>query len=250
MSEIKNKKDGSIIAAGGFDVEDLVVNKLNDWKQDQDSQKWLLVMGYDLAKIEKVLAIKIIGSFKADVQIQVNIFLKDLVEIQNISVKLVSNEIGFNQIDKREVDNYAELWNWSPFLVATIKKFTGKIPPRTYFIEMSELEQKEVINWFRDNKILVLCDIFKGRGKYVAEWMLVYQKLSSGELLNSWVLKNINEVINFYGQGEVEITKKGNLKIGKVVIQRKGGDGGKESANMLQFKINPLLLFDLKNSKN
>jgi len=51
-------------------------------------------------------------------------------------------------------------------------------------------------------------------------------------------------VINFYGQGEVLITKKGNLKIGKVVIQRKGGDSGKETANMLQFKFDPCLLFD------
>jgi R.HinP1I restriction endonuclease len=58
-------------------------------------------MGYDLTKIEKVLALKIKGSFKSDVQIQVNIFLKELVEVQNISVKLASNEKGFNQLDKR-----------------------------------------------------------------------------------------------------------------------------------------------------
>lgn len=206
-------------------------------------------MGYNLAKIEQVSALKITGSFKSDVQIQVKIFLKNLAEVQNISVKLASNERGFNQIDKREVDNYAELWNWSPSLVEIIKKFTGKIPPRTYLIEMSEPEQKEIVGWFKENIMMVLCDIFKGRGKYTAEWMLVYQKLSSGELLNSWVLKNINQVINFYGQGEVEITKKGNLKIGKVVIQRKGGDGGKESANMLQFKFDPCLLLNLKNNK-
>src|SRR6185295_15632791 len=98
MSEIKNKKDGSIIATGGFRVEDLVVNKFNEWKTDEDSQKWLSVMGYDLAKIEKVLALKIKGSFKSDIQIQVSIFLKDLVEVQNISVKLASNEKGFNQL--------------------------------------------------------------------------------------------------------------------------------------------------------
>jgi len=101
MSEIKNKKDGSIIATGGFRVENLVVNKFNDWKKDKDSQNWLLVMGYDLTKIEKVVALKITGSFKSDVQIQVSIFLKDFVEVQNISVKLASNEKGFNQIDKR-----------------------------------------------------------------------------------------------------------------------------------------------------
>ena len=243
MSEIKNKKDGSVIATGGFRVEDLVVNKFNDWKQDKDSQSWLLVMGYDLAKIEKVIALKITGSFKSDIQIQVKIFLKDLAEVQNISVKLASNEKGFNQIDKRWVDNYAKLWKWDNSLTEIIKKFTGENQSRDYFNEMSEIEQKVVIDWFSENKILVLCDIFKGRGKYTAEWMLVYRKLSSGEILDSWVLKTINEVINFYGQGEVMLTKKGNLKIGQVVIQRKGGDAGKDTANMLQFKFDPCLLF-------
>lgn len=256
MSEIKNKKNGSIIATGGFRVEDLVVNKFNDWKQDEDSQKWLLVMGYDLAKIEKVVALKITGSFKSDVQIQVNIFLKDLAEVQNISVKLASNEKGFNQLDKWWVDNYAELWKWDNSLTEIIKKFTGEIQSilreksqsRIFFNEMSEVEQKRVIDWFQENKILVLCDIFKGRGKYTAEWLLVYQKLSSGEILNSWVLKNINEVINFYGQGEILITERGSLRMGKITIQRKGGDAGKDTANMLQFKFDPCLLFDWKTS--
>jgi R.HinP1I restriction endonuclease len=38
----------------------------------------------------------------------------------------------------------------------------------------------------------------------------------------------------------VLITKQGNLKIGKVGLQRKGGDGGRNSANQMQFKINPM----------
>ncbi|MDD6055070.1 MAG: hypothetical protein PUB96_00760 [Helicobacteraceae bacterium] len=33
--------------------------------------------------------------------------------------------------------------------------------------------------------------------------------------------------------------------MGKVGVQRKGGDGGKESAKMLQFKLNPCELFNL-----
>lgn len=248
MSEIKNKKDGSVIATSGFRVEDLVVKKFNDWKKDEDSQNWLVVMGYDLAKIEKVVALKITGSFKSDIQIQVNIFLKELAEVQNISVKLASNERGFNQLDKRWVDNYAKLWKWDNFLTKIVKKFTGESQSRDYFNEMPEKEQKVVVDWFQKNKILVLCDIFKGRGKYTAEWMLVYRKLSSGEILDSWVLKAINEVINFYGQGKALLTKKGNLKIGQVVIQRKGGDAGKDTANMLQFKFDPCLLFEIENN--
>ncbi|MEQ1762789.1 MAG: hypothetical protein ABL984_06525 [Pyrinomonadaceae bacterium] len=40
----------------------------------------------------------------------------------------------------------------------------------------------------------------------------------------------------------MEITRAGNLKIGRITMQRKGGDGGRETAKMLQFKINPALL--------
>jgi hypothetical protein len=39
------------------------------------------------------------------------------------------------------------------------------------------------------------------------------------------------------------ITKGGNLKIGRITMQRKGGDGGRDTAKMLQFKINPMTLF-------
>lgn len=49
-------------------------------------------------------------------------------------------------------------------------------------------------------------------------------------------------MINFYGQGEVLLTKKGNLKIEKVIIQRKSGDSGKETANILRFKEQNIFL--------
>jgi len=41
----------------------------------------------------------------------------------------------------------------------------------------------------------------------------------------------------------VRITNQGSLKIGKITMQRKGGDAGRGSAKMLQFKINPVELF-------
>jgi len=49
--------------------------------------------------------------------------------------------------------------------------------------------------------------------------------------------------MNFFGNGEVQVTSKGSLKIGNITLQRKGGDGGKPTANMLQFKIDPTKLF-------
>ena len=75
------------------------------------------------------------------------------------------------------------------------------------------------------------------KNRYVDVGSLV----TNGE--NSWVLKSINHVMNIFADGPVKITPLGSLKIGKITMQRKGGDGGRDSAKMLQFKINPIELF-------
>lgn len=43
----------------------------------------------------------------------------------------------------------------------------------------------------------------------------------------------MNFCMNHFGNGEIEITAKGNVKIGKITMQRKGGDAGRATANML-----------------
>ena len=85
-----------------------------------------------------------------------------------------------------------------------------------------------------------MSDTIKGCGKYSVGWMLVVLKSKSR---NEWILKSINHVMNFFAEGEVKISPKGSLRIGKITMQRKGGDAGRETAKMLQFKINPVRLF-------
>ena len=65
--------------------------------------------------------------------------------------------------------------------------------------------------------------------------MLIYVKPQK-----LWALLPMSLVMNFYGNGIVRITSKGSLKIGKIGTQRKGGDAGRPTAQMLQFKINPV----------
>ena len=85
-------------------------------------------MNYIIEEIEYVRAIKISGN-KADVQVQITIKLKTAIDAQNIQVKLVSNEKGFNQIDKRWIDKYVELWSISSDIVNILKRYTGEIEP-------------------------------------------------------------------------------------------------------------------------
>ena len=108
--------------------------------------------------------------------------------------------------------------------------------------EMETEKQNIVIEWFKQNKTLILSDIIKGRGQFSAEWVLVAQKVETN---SRWVLKNTNEVLQHYAIGEVEVSPRGSITLGSVLIQRKGGDGGRDTAKMLQFKLDPTSLFNI-----
>jgi hypothetical protein len=243
-------KLGSKTAKGGFRNEKDIVRKFNKWKNDVNAQKWLKIMGYDLQKVEKVKAVIIKGSHKTDIQAQITIYFKEAIATENLSVKLVSNPQGFNQIDKRWIDKYIQLWNIPQPITKALKLFTGEITssrkdlrdPRRMFLDEMETEtQNAIVKFFDRNKILIVSDILKGNDEFPAGWMLVALKSETGD--SKWVLKHINYVLNFFGGGKIRITDKGSLKIGKITMQRKGGDGGRKTAQMLQFKINPALLF-------
>ncbi|MDO4697832.1 MAG: type II restriction endonuclease [Pasteurellaceae bacterium] len=243
-------KLGSTTARNGFKNEQDIAERFNHWQEHTEAKEWLIIMGYDLTEIKSVKA-TVLHGYKTDINVQVYIFFKDAVDIRNIQVKLVSNKRGFNQIDKRWVKTYQEMWQFDEKLLRLLQYFTGELPPylansrnkkRMFITEFSESEQGLILNWFKKNKILVLSDILRGRGEFSAEWVLVAQKIQQNA---RWVLKNINQVLQHYGEGDVEISPRGSIKLGRVTIQRKGGDNGRPTANMLQFKIDPTELFDI-----
>lgn len=241
---------GSQTAKDGFRNEDDIVNKFNDWEKDIDAQAWLILMKYKLEEIEFVEAVKISG-FKTDVQVQVRIKLKKALDVENLQVKLVSNPKGFNQIDKRWIDKYDEMWDIPAEIISILKRYTGEMAPtiknpkdkrRMFANEFSDTEQQKIIEWLGKTQSLIVSDILKGSGKFAAEWMLVVQKVEKNA---RWIIKPMNFCMNYFGNGDINITNRGNFKIGKITMQRKGGDGGRDTAKMLQFKINPAELFDL-----
>ena len=130
-----------------------------------------------------------------------------------------------------------------------LKLFVGETSPakpgraenRLFLNELDAASQKTVISFFETRKDQIVSDLFQGDGVHAAGWIMVAYKATSK---TRWKLKRVEEVIKFYSEGPVMITSGGNLKIGRITMQRKGGDGGRETANMLQFKINPALLFD------
>jgi len=276
-----NKKDiGSATAKGGFANEKVICKKFNAWKKDKEAKEWLRIMGYNIVKIRSVKAIQIptrikksdIDKFgigiedfedimrfkKADAQIRIEITIGELLKIENLSLKKANSDADYNQVDKRTIDAYQEMWNFDDDIAFWLKlftgeynpksfiKFTGKIKPkdkrRLFLNEMPEDIKNKIINFFKENKIIIVGDILKGRGGLSADWMLV-TKYNKANNTTTWTLRDINSVMNFFGKGNVVISPKGSLYIGKITMQRKGGT---PDPTKLQFKIKPCQLFKLE----
>jgi hypothetical protein len=253
---------GSRTAKSGFQNEDDVRDKFNNWKTDADARAWLETMSHSLAEITSVSAAKPHGE-KADVEVTVT--TKSGEQVERISIKLVSSPNGFNQIDKRWLKTYATMWKMPPDVVEALKLFVGETPPREssrdkrrmYLDELEENARQAVLNFFQKNKDEIVSDLLAGDGMHAAGWMMVIHRpnpvnrvATEGETPNKpkWVIRSSADAIKFYSEGPVELTRAGNLKIGRITLQRKGGDNGRETAKMLQFKINPVQLFDAKPS--
>lgn len=251
MNTVTPYNKGSLIAKHGFQNEKEIVEKFNNWENDHEAKIWLTTMKYDLSEIKYVKA-DVISGYKADINVKVQIHFKTTIDVENIQVKLVSNEKGFNQVDKRYLESYNKMWNIPDNVYKALQYFTGELSPykentkdsrRMFLTEMSENEQTIILEWLNKNKITILSDVIKGRGEFSAEWILVAQKTKQNA---RWILKNINDVLNhYYGNGEIKITPKGSIHFCKLTIQRKGGDNGRKTANMLQFKLDPTELFNI-----
>ena len=270
---------GSKTAKGGFANEKAICRKFNSWNKDKEAQEWLKIMGYDIKKLDSVKAIQVptrikktdLSKFevkeeeyeqfvrfkKADAQIRIIIKIGNILKIENLSLKKANSDADYNQIDKRTVDDYQEMWKFDDEIAFWLKLFTGELNPKKYsrkidikkfrdkrrlfLSEMPEMIQEKIIKFFERNRIIIISDIIKGRGGLSANWMLV-TRFNRENKTTTWILRDINVVMNFFGGGEVRVSPKGSLYIGKITMQRKGGT---PDPTKLQFKIKPCQLFNL-----
>jgi len=270
---------GSTTAKGGFANERAVCVKFNNWRKDSEAQLWLKIMGYDTKQIDSVEAIQIptrmkmtdvkrlglrenfedLMKFKkTDAQIRIVITIGKIVKIENLSLKKANSDADFNQVDKRWVDTYKEIWKFDDEVAFGLKLFTGEIKPSSYpkiigdkilrdkrrmFLdELPEYLRSKIIKFFSENKILIVTDILKGRGGLSANWILV-TRYNKNDDTTTWILKDINTAMNFFGSGDVKVSPKGSLYLGKITVMRKGGT---PDPTKLQFKIKPCQLFKLE----
>ena len=161
------EEGGSQTAKDGFKNEHDIIKKFNNWQTDKEAQRWLTLMKYIISEIEYVKVVKISG-YKTDVQVQVTIKFKQAIDVENLQVKLVSNPKGFNQVDKRWVDKYTEMWNIPSNIVSILKRYTGEVEPtmrntRDKRRMFADEEQKAILRWLKKYQSLIVSDILKGK---------------------------------------------------------------------------------------
>jgi hypothetical protein len=245
---------GSQTAKGGFANEDQVRDAFNAWRTDAEAREWLTTLRGRLDGIETVVA-SIPRGEKAKTDVEVRVTTAAGEERYGISIKLVSNPRGFNQIDKRWLKSYAEMWDMPAGVHDSLKRFVGEVPPtspgrdprRMFLDELAPDQRAAVVEFFKAKREAIARFLFVGEGDHAANWLLVNLRGDTPETTYS-VLVPTAEAARFFGTGDVVVTPQGSLRIGRILMQRKGGDGGRESAKMLQFKVNPADLFDRDSS--
>jgi hypothetical protein len=120
------KQLGSETAKGGFRNEDDIRDRFSNWKTDRHARNWLQAMDYSLTSVLSVSASKPHGG-KADVEVTVE--TESGKRTERISIKLVSSERGFNQIDKRWLATYAGLWDMPQNVVAAMNCMSARHHP-------------------------------------------------------------------------------------------------------------------------
>ena len=142
---------GSSTAKGGFANEKAICRKFNNWREDEEARLWLKIMGYDVSIIDQVSAIHIptrlkkedlislglkesyeeLMKFKkADAQLRILIRIGKILKIENLSLKKANKDADYNQVDKRWVDAYKEMWGFDDEVALALKLFTGEVNPR------------------------------------------------------------------------------------------------------------------------
>ena len=220
-------------------------------------------MGYELNKIDYIEAIQIptrigknnVKKFgfseeeyeelvhfkKTDVQIQIRLIIcvNNILKVENISIKKANSDADYNQVDKRWVNSYQDMWHFDDEIALALKLFTGEVSPSSYQemlkINISKLREhrrvfltelkdeviQKILLFFTENKILVVSDILKGRGGFAADWMLVTRYNRACDT-TTWILKDINTVMNFWARRCKGLSKRESLYWGNNHAEKRG----------------------------
>lgn len=248
-------------AKRGFKAEKRLINAIN--YKDELGKKLI-----EAIEIFQGLKFKLCSASKGPPRMKTDIVISCDNRNILISVKEFDVKADYNHVERHYVDYYAQKWSMPREVFVGLKQFVGEVDEHgnPISIELLEREAEElgtspgklskerrtfvnrqpqqtrnaIKQFFKLNKEKILKDIFIADEDI--KFFIVIKREASRVY---YYVVPTKDVLDVYGSGEVTITPRGSLQIGKVVIQRKGGDHRTpfgwvdRSASQLQFKIRP-----------
>ena len=259
---------GSRTAKEGYDNEEHIMEKINNWKSDQESRDWINficeIKKIDINDIINIKCSDIPGTKKSDLRILIE--TKEEKFTFGIQAKK-QNKQGYNHLGRRKVEEYVEKFNFSTNTALGLKKYCGvtgyspsdlfksgklketeylnckDIPEkkthsegtgRFYFSELEKIEQDSIKKDFREKADEIFRYILVGSGEYKVDFMIITKKTDDLEYHIETIEQTIERAKESTEEEFINVSRFDNFKMGKhITVQKKGGTGG---ADYLQFK--------------
>ena len=166
-----------------------------------------------------------------------------------ISLKTYKPEVSFGQANRGTVDTYSRDLDIPDGVVKTLRDFTtvSQDGQRVMLNQAPAEAQANLLKFFTQYQRPIISHILRGKAEasLKADWMMFHEAADNSWTARIgdhayWQLFPMARVIDCCCSLPPIINENGNLILGVgLTLQRKGGDKGAESANDLQFKINP-----------
>lgn len=178
----------------------------------------------------------------------------DILAMKGISMKTYKPEVSFSQANRGSIETYVEELGMSYGVAETLRAFVQKNRQgeRTMLNEAPASAQDALLDFFRLYQRQIISHVLRGKAKVVlkADWLLLHEAKDADWVTKigqreTWHLYPMAKVIDCCCSEAPSITDRGNLVLGLgLTMQRKGGDGGANTANDLQFKLNPKMIHE------
>jgi len=244
----------SAAAQRGLKAESELINSIN---KQTDECAWIVEECCETSGYGNFGARKPSNKEKPDVVL----FDKKNVEpsTKGISIKTYKPKVSFGQANRGTVETYIKDLGIPKNVAETLLAFTHKTQSgeRVMLNQNSESDQTQLLEFFTKFQKQIISHILRGKelAPLKADWLLFHEakdeswKMHVGDK-RFWKLYPMDQIIGCCLLTKPQINKNGNMILGTgLTMQRKGGDGGKDSANDLQFKIDPVEIIEALNNR-
>jgi hypothetical protein len=236
-------------ARRGLKAEKVLIQKIND---REESCKWMVEECCQCTGYGNFKAHKPNNKDKPDIIIHED--AEALKAFCGISMKTFKTEVSFGHANRGTLETYVKDLGIPGEVAKTLRSYTTKDDDgqRVMLNEAPCEDQRELLKFFTQFQRHIVSHILRGKeeSQLKADWMLFHEANDDNwpERVGDkqfWHLYSIQAVIDCCCSELPEINGNGNLILGLgLTLQRKGGDNGAESANDLQFKINPMVIHE------